>query len=71
MASSVEMLSGRRKKDHAAESAAEALQLQGDRVGGLAGNGRDGALADPADPIADEADLAGAGSLDEDGAVAA
>jgi single-strand DNA-binding protein len=34
VASSVEMLSGRRKKDYAAESAAEALELQGDRFGG-------------------------------------
>lgn len=33
VASAVEMLSGRRKKDYAAESAAEALQLQGDRFG--------------------------------------
>jgi single-strand DNA-binding protein len=31
VASSVEMLSGRRKKDYAAESAAEALELQADR----------------------------------------
>lgn len=33
VASSVEMLSGRRKKDYAAANAAEALQLQGDRFG--------------------------------------
>jgi single-strand DNA-binding protein len=33
VAGSVEMLSGRRKKDYAAESAADALELQGDRLG--------------------------------------
>lgn len=35
VASSVEMLSGRRKKDYAAANAAEALQLQGDRFGAM------------------------------------
>ncbi len=33
MAGSVEMLSGRRKKDYAAESAAEALAAQADKLG--------------------------------------
>ena len=33
MASSVEMLSGRRKKDYAAESAAEALEAQAGTMG--------------------------------------
>ena len=33
VASSVEMLSGRRKKDYAAESAAEALEAQADAMG--------------------------------------
>ncbi len=34
VASSVEMLSGRRKKDYAAESAAEALEAQAEAMGG-------------------------------------
>jgi len=33
VAGSVEMLSGRRKKDYAAESAAEALAAQADKLG--------------------------------------
>jgi hypothetical protein len=44
------MLSGRRKKDYAAESAAEALELQGDRFGGS----DIAAAAAAAEPIPDE-----------------
>jgi single-strand DNA-binding protein len=51
VANSVEMLSGRRKKDYAAESAADALELQGDRLDGLP---IDDAVAAAAEPIADE-----------------
>ena len=50
VASSVEMLSGRRKKDYAAESAAEALELQADR----AGVGSPGPREDPEEPLAEE-----------------
>ena len=53
VASNVEMLSGRRKKDYAAESAAEALEAQGEAMGerqaATAGSG-------PGDP--DESDVA-------------
>jgi single-strand DNA-binding protein len=51
VANSVEMLSGRRKKDYAAESAADALEIQGDRLDGLP---IDDAVAAAAEPIADE-----------------
>ena len=54
VASSVEMLSGRRKKDYAAESAAEALELQADHVVGLA---TDPAAA-AAEPLAEDIDEA-------------
>ena len=50
VAGSVEMLSGRRKKDYAAESAAEALEIQGDRIGGSDLE----AAAAAAEPITDE-----------------
>ena len=51
VASHVEMLSGRRKKDYAAESAAEALELQGDRQA----SSSDGpSFAAAADPVAEE-----------------
>ena len=46
VASSVEMLSGRRKKDYAAESAAEALETQAEQMG-----------VTPADGYASPADL--------------
>ena len=49
VASSVEMLSGRRKKDYAAESAAEALELQGDRFVGAPADS-----VDAAEPMVDE-----------------
>ena len=45
MASSVEMLSGRRKKDYAAETAAQALETQAE-VMGLDPVGRDDAEGD-------------------------
>ncbi|MBA2557424.1 MAG: single-stranded DNA-binding protein [Chloroflexi bacterium] len=41
VASSVEMLSGRRKKDYAAESAAEALEAQAEALGVLPGSAPD------------------------------
>jgi single stranded DNA-binding protein len=50
VANSVEMLSGRRKKDYAAESAAEALELQGDR---FSGDPTDESIS-ASEPIADE-----------------
>ena len=56
VASGVEMLSGRRKKDYAAESAAEALELQGDRFGST--------------PVSDDA-LAAAEPMVDDGMAAA
>jgi single-strand DNA-binding protein len=54
VASSVEMLSGRRKKDYAAESAAEALEVQADRFGGAPIDAADAA----AEPLAEEIDEA-------------
>lgn len=52
MASSVEMLSGRRKKDYEAEASADAFAAQASRA--AAADGSDG-TPDPAEPIADEA----------------
>jgi single-strand DNA-binding protein len=52
VANSVEMLSGRRKKDYAAESAADALELQGDRFGAPSGEEPETAAA--AEPLVDE-----------------
>jgi single-strand DNA-binding protein len=52
VANSVEMISGRRKKDYAAESAAEALELQGDRFN--AASPDDPAATAAAEPLADE-----------------
>ncbi|TAK00471.1 MAG: single-stranded DNA-binding protein [Chloroflexota bacterium] len=49
VASSVEMLSGRRKKDYAAESAAEGLEVQATRLEGSSGADEEGTSAD--DPI--------------------
>ena len=49
VANSVEMLSGRRKKDYAAESAAEGLEAQAARLGGHADDDADDATAE--DPI--------------------
>ena len=54
VAGSVEMLSGRRKKDYAAESAAEALEVQGDRV---AGSDLEASVA-AAEPVTDEVGVA-------------
>ena len=54
VANSVEMLSGRRKKDYAAESAAEALELQGDRFSGAPVDEAGSA----AEPLADEVEAA-------------
>ena len=54
VAASVEMLSGRRKKDYAAESAAEALELQGDRFGGTILE----PAADASEPLVDEVEAA-------------
>ena len=50
VASSVEMLSGRRKKDYAAESAADGLEAQ---AGQLAGSEDDDAVSSAQDPIPD------------------
>jgi single-strand DNA-binding protein len=50
VASSVEMLSGRRKKDYAAESAAQALATQAELMG------MDPAAGDDLDVLADDAD---------------
>ena len=52
VANTVEMLSGRRKKDYAAESAADALELQGDRFTGPSGEDADMAAA--SEPLVDE-----------------
>ncbi|MCI0584907.1 MAG: single-stranded DNA-binding protein [Chloroflexi bacterium] len=49
VANSVEMLSGRRKKDYAAESAAEGLEVQATRLEGSSDAGEDEASAE--DPI--------------------
>ncbi len=54
VASSVEMISGRRKKDYAAESAAEALEVQADRFGGAPTD----AEAVAVEPLAEEIDQA-------------
>ena len=54
VASHVEMLSGRRKKDYEAESSARALETQLEANGVLAGASSDEELADPSDPIAEE-----------------
>jgi single-strand DNA-binding protein len=56
VASSVEMLSGRRKKDYEAEASADALAAQASRAAAdmTANGGPDGA-SDPADPVAEEA----------------
>ena len=49
VAGSVEMLSGRRKKDYAAESAAEALEAQAEAMGVAAEAGANGESAEFAD----------------------
>ena len=54
VASHVEMLSGRRKKDYEAESSARALEAQLEANGVLAGASSDEELPDPSDPIAEE-----------------
>ena len=54
VASSVEMISGRRKKDYAAESAAEALEVQADRFGGAPMD----AEATTVEPLAEDVDQA-------------
>ncbi len=54
VASHVEMLSGRRKKDYEAESSAQALEAQLAANGILPGASADEELADPSDPIAEE-----------------
>ena len=54
VASHVEMLSGRRKKDYEAESSAQALEAQLEANGVLAGSSGDEELGDPSDPIAEE-----------------
>jgi single-strand DNA-binding protein len=51
VANSVEMLSGRRKKDYAAESAAEGLEVQASRLEGSSDGGDDVAEASAEDPI--------------------
>ena len=54
VASHVEMLSGRRKKDYEAESSAQALEAQLEANGVLPGPSADDELTDPSDPIAEE-----------------
>src|ERR1051325_9912018 len=54
VANSVEMLSGRRKKDYAAESAAEALELQSDRF--TPGSSENG--SDAGEPLVDDVEVA-------------
>ena len=54
VASHVEMLSGRRKKDYEAESSARALEAQLEANGVLPGASADEELPDPSDPIAEE-----------------
>ena len=51
VANSVEMLSGRRKKDYAAESAADGLEVQASRLEGSSDGGDDVAEASAEDPI--------------------
>lgn len=51
VANSVEMLSGRRKKDYAAESAADGLEVQASRLEGSSDGGDDGGEASAEDPI--------------------
>ena len=51
VASSIEMLSGRRKKDYAAEQAAGALEARASRLG----EGEDAGSAGPEDPVPDDA----------------
>jgi hypothetical protein len=52
VASAVEMLSGKRKKDYAVESAAQALEAQAAAMGFVPAN--DGEALDPDDEIASE-----------------
>jgi single-strand DNA-binding protein len=66
VASSVEMLSGKRKKDYAAESAADALEAQANAMGFVP---QDGAAAD--DAIGDDADALDDAEEDEEALVAA
>jgi hypothetical protein len=55
VANSVEMLSGRRKKDYAAESAAEALEAQADQMGiepnAIGGEDAEDDAFDDAEPV--------------------
>jgi single-stranded DNA-binding protein len=56
VANSVEMLSGRRKKDYAAESAAEALEAQADQMGiepnaAIGGDDAEDDAFDDAEPV--------------------
>jgi single-strand DNA-binding protein len=66
VASSVEMLSGKRKKDYAAESAADALEAQATAMGFVP---QDGAAAD--DALGDDADALDDAEEDEEALVAA
>ena len=65
VASSVEMLSGKRKKDYAAESAADALEAQANAMGFVPQDG-----ADP-DATGDDADAIEEDEEDEEALVAA
>jgi single-strand DNA-binding protein len=59
VASSVEMLSGRRKKDYAAESAAQALETQAELMGidPIAGDDFEALVGDSDDDEIDEVDV--------------
>ena len=58
VASSVEMLSRRRRADHAAEAAADALEAQAQAAG---------YAPDASEPVADEAGFSVAAGIDDDG----
>ena len=66
VANSVEMLSGKRKKDYAAESAAEALAAQAAALGMSPGQPVYSALPDPSDTDLDDAAAAAASVSAED-----
>ncbi len=58
VASSVEMLSGKRKKDYAAESAAEALAAQAEAMGVAPGGGSFSAQLEASPEVDDDTDAA-------------
>ncbi|HEY7589882.1 MAG TPA: single-stranded DNA-binding protein [Candidatus Limnocylindrales bacterium] len=56
VAAHVEMLSGRRKKDYEAESAAQSLAAQAEAIGETADGPTNGAAVPASEPIAEEAE---------------